>query len=284
MRFVAFEENGIAGLAIETADGYRGCLSNDPAYPGSLDDLVRQGDNAFSSAAETLARCYPVDLDKMRFLPPFMQAQKNICVGLNYRAHTAEGSYEQPDYPTLFARFASGFIGHNEPILRPKASEKLDYEGELVAIVGKTAKNVSRAEALDYVSGYSIFNDGSIRDYQRRTPQWTAGKNFDDTGAFGPAFVTADALPPGCKGLTLQTRLNGQVVQEAPIDDMVFPVDELVSTCSQFMTLVPGDVIITGTPSGVGHARRPPLWMKEGDICEIEIDQVGLLSNPIKNA
>ena len=151
-------------------------------------------------------------------------------------------------------------------------------------MIGKTAKNVSRAEALDYVAGYSLFNDGSIRDYQRRTPQWTPGKNFDGTGAFGPEFITADELPAGCRGLTLTTRLNGQEVQKAPIDDMVFPIDELVEIISAVMTLKPGDVIITGTPSGVGHARKPPLWMKPGDTVEVEVDQVGILTNPIKDA
>jgi len=284
MRFVSYELNGKTGLAVETPDGYRGMLADRPDYPGGLDDLVRKGGTALQDAAGVLANGQPVDLNKVHYLPPFRAASKYICVGLNYRAHTAEGPFEQPDYPTLFARFPSSLIGHNAPILRPAQSIQLDYEGELVAVIGKTAKNVPLEKALDHVVGYSVFNDGSVRDYQRRTPQWTAGKNFDGTGAFGPAFVTADALPPGCKGLKLQTRLNGQVVQQTDIDDMVFPVAELVSICSQVMTLVPGDVIITGTPSGVGHARKPPLWMKAGDVCEVEIEQVGLLSNPIKDA
>ena len=151
-------------------------------------------------------------------------------------------------------------------------------------VIGRVARNVSAAEALDYVSGYSIFNDASVRDYQTKAPQWTAGKNFDDTGAFGPWFVTADALPRGCLGLSLITRLNGQVVQEAQIDQMVFSVAQIISICSSFMTLKPGDVIVTGTPSGVGLAREPQLWMKEGDVCEVEITGLGTLSNPIRNA
>ena len=144
------------------------------------------------------------------------------------------------------------------------------------------ACHVPEAEALDYVAGYSVFNDASIRDYQFKAPQWTPGKNFDATGAFGPEFVTADELPPGCAGLTLTTRLNGTVVQQASIDDMVFPVARLVSLLSAFMTLEPGDVIVTGTPSGVGLGRQPPLWMVGGDVCEVEIEGVGLLSNPIR--
>lgn len=284
MRFVRYAENGTEGLAIVTDAGARGLTVKDAAYPGSLYSLIVQGGDALSNAAKVLESGNDVDLDTVDYLPPITEASKFICVGLNYRAHTAEGPFEQPDYPTLFARFASSLVGHGAPILRPAVSEQLDYEGELVAVIGKRAKDVTQDEALDYVVGYSVFNDGSIRDFQRRTPQWTAGKNFDGTGAFGPDFVTADALPKGCKGLKLQTRLNGQVVQEAPIDDMVFPVDELVSLCSQFMTLEPGDVIITGTPSGVGHARRPQLWMKDGDTVEVEVENVGILRNPIKDA
>ena len=284
MRFVRYEQNGTEGLAIVTEDGAHGRLVTDAQYPGSLFSLINAGGKALKQAAEVLAGGAAIDLSAVDYLPPITEASKFICVGLNYRAHTAEGPFEQPDYPTLFARFPSSFVAHNAPILRPAVSEQLDYEGELVAVIGKKAKDVAIEDALDYVVGYSIFNDGSIRDFQRRTPQWTAGKNFDGTGGFGPDFVTADALPPGCKGLKLQTRLNGQVVQEAPIDDMVFPVVELVSICSQFMTLEPGDVIITGTPSGVGHARRPQLWMKDGDVCEVEVDEIGILRNPVKDA
>ena len=284
MRFIRYAQNGAEGLAVRTEDGARGFLTTDAGYPGSLFSLINEGRAALDAAGAALASGNPVDLDKIDYLPPITEAEKNIAVGLNYSAHTAEGPHEQPDYPTLFARFASSFVGNGAPMLRPRQSEKFDYEGELVAVIGKTAKNVSRAEALDHVAGYSLFNDGSIRDYQRRTPQWTPGKNFDGTGAFGPEFITADELPAGCKGLTLTTRLNGQEVQKAPIDDMVFPIDELVEIISAVMTLKPGDVIITGTPSGVGHARKPPLWMKPGDTVEVEVDQVGILTNPIKDA
>jgi acylpyruvate hydrolase len=216
-------------------------------------------------------------------LPPLANPEKIICVGLNYRDHSAESGFKQPDFPTLFGRFNSSLIGHGAPLLRPPQSEQFDYEGELVAVIGKTARDVSEENALDHVMGYSIFNDGSLRDYQFKAPQWTPGKNFDDTGAFGPWLVTADELPKGCEGLKLETRLNGQVVQSASTSDMVFPVAKLVAIISSFLTLKPGDVIVTGTPSGVGMARKPQLWMKPGDVCEIEIENIGVLSNPVRD-
>lgn len=284
MKFLSYEENGRPGLAIETTDGVRGLTDDAPGYPGDLLSLIRTGGDALSRAADALGRGDLLDLDGVRLLPPVSAPEKIVCVGLNYTDHSAESGFAQPDFPTLFGRFNSSLIGHGAPIIRPAVSEQLDYEGELAAIIGSPARNVSEAEALTHVAGYSIFNDASIRDYQTKAPQWTAGKNFDDTGAFGPCFVTADALPEGCLGLTLTTRLNGQVVQEATIDQMVFSVARIISICSTFMTLNPGDVIVTGTPSGVGLARKPQLWMKDGDICEVEISGIGILSNPIRDA
>jgi 2-keto-4-pentenoate hydratase/2-oxohepta-3-ene-1,7-dioic acid hydratase in catechol pathway len=181
----------------------------------------------------------------------------------------------------VFGRFTSSLIGHKTAMVRPQLSHTLDYEGELVAVIGKGGSKIAERDALDHVAGYSIFNDGSIREFQHITPQWTIGKNFDSTGAFGPAFVTADELPAGCMGLTLETRLNGQVVQHARIDDMVFSVAELVALMSRTMTLEPGDMIVTGTPSGVGAARKPQLFMKPGDICEVEIEKLGVLVNTV---
>ena len=214
-------------------------------------------------------------------LPPLRSPEKIICVGLNYREHSAESGFKQPDYPTLFGRFNSTLIGNGAPIVRPRVSAQLDYEGELVAIIGKTGRSIPIADALQYVIGYSIFNDASIRDYQFKSPQWTMGKNFDHTGAFGPYLVTADELPAGGKGLKLQTRLNGEIVQEASTDDMVFDVPTLVSIISEAMTLKSGDVIVTGTPAGVGASRKPQLWMRPGDAVEVEIEKIGRLSNPI---
>ena len=284
MKFLAYKDGSAEGLAIEVDGGFRGLAAGEPGYPGDLLSLIRKGGAALNEAADALGKGKPVDPDAMEFLPPVAHPEKIVCVGLNYTDHSAESGFEQPEYPTLFGRFNSSLIGHGAPILRPGFSEQLDYEGELVAIIGKRARNVGEDEALDYVVGYSIFNDASIRDYQFKSPQWTAGKNFDDTGAFGPWFVTADALPAGCNGLRLTTRLNGEVVQSAMIDDMVFSTARIVSICSQFMTLEPGDVIVTGTPSGVGLARKPQLWMKDGDVCEVEVEGIGILSNPVRDA
>ncbi|WP_062563612.1 fumarylacetoacetate hydrolase family protein [Paracoccus aminovorans] len=283
MKFFAYAVKGMQGLAVETEAGLRGLLASEAGYPGDLPSLIRQGGEALAHAARALQHGQPVDPEAVSFLPPIAHPGKIVCVGLNYADHAAESGLAQPGYPALFARFSSSLIGHGAPILRPEVSEQLDYEGELVAVIGKRARDVEEAEALDHVAGYSIFNDASVRDYQFKSPQWTAGKNFDDTGAFGPCFVSADALPPGCKGLRLTTRLNGETVQSAMIDDMVFPVARLVSICSRFMTLEPGDVLVTGTPSGVGMARKPPLFMKHGDICEVEIDRIGILSNPVRD-
>jgi acylpyruvate hydrolase len=281
MRFASFAENGVNGLAVRTkAGGWAGLLENADGFPGSLETLLSRGDS-LNDAATILARGKPVDLDRVTLLPVLSNPGKIICVGLNYADHSAESGFKQPDYPTLFGRFNSSLIAHGAPIVRPKLSEQLDYEGELVAIIGKGGRNISKARALDHVVGYSIFNDASIRDYQFKSPQWTMGKNFDDTGAFGPTLVTSDELPSGCLGLKLATRLNGQVVQSAMIDDMVFDVATQIALVSEAITLSPGDIFVTGTPSGVGLARKPPLWMKHGDICEVEIDQLGILRNQV---
>jgi acylpyruvate hydrolase len=281
MRFASFVKDGVHGLAVRTtAGGWAGLLAGASGFPASLETLLTAGDS-LSDAEAVLARAKPVDLDRVTLLPVLSNPGKIICVGLNYADHSAESGFKQPDYPTLFGRFNSSLVAHGAPIVRPKLSEQLDYEGELVAVIGKGGKNIPKAQALDHVVGYSIFNDASIRDYQFKSPQWTMGKNFDDTGAFGPTLVTADELPPGCLGLKLVTRLNGQVVQSAMIDDMVFDVATQIALVSEAITLSPGDIFVTGTPSGVGLARKPPLWMKHGDICEVEIDQLGILRNPI---
>jgi 2-keto-4-pentenoate hydratase/2-oxohepta-3-ene-1,7-dioic acid hydratase in catechol pathway len=222
-----------------------------------------------------------VAMSEVEILQPLAAPGKIICVGLNYRDHAGESGMQVPDYPTLFARFASSLIPHGAPILRPPESDRLDYEGELVAIIGRRGRRIGKAEALDHVAGYSIFNDGSIRDFQLRTPQWTMGKNFDGTGAFGPVLVTAEALPPGARGLRIETRLNGKAMQSASTDDLIFDVATQVELISVGMTLEPGDLIVTGTPSGVGAARKPPVFMKAGDVCEVEIERIGVLRNTI---
>jgi acylpyruvate hydrolase len=183
----------------------------------------------------------------------------------------------------LFLRVTTSLVAHEQPMIRPRVtdSEGLDFEGEIAVVLGKGGRHISKAEALSHVAGYSVFNDGSVREYQFKTPQWTVGKNFDATGAFGPDLVTADELPPGAKGLRLETRLNGQVVQSASTDEMIFDVASLISIISEAITLEPGDVIVSGTPSGIGWARNPRLLMKAGDVCEVSVEKIGTLRNVI---
>lgn len=281
MKFVSYSLDGVEGLAIQNGQSLKGRTVGDGQYPGDLLSLLRKGSTALIGAAKALEAGDDVDLTRAKLLPPISNTGKVICIGLNYHDHAAESKIATPTYPTVFARFNSSLLGHGSPMICPVSSHELDYEGELVAVIGARSRHVDEADALSRVAGYSIFNDGSIRDYQFKAPQWTPGKNFDGTGAFGPCFVTADALPQGCNGLRLTTRLNGAVVQSASIDDMVFSVAKLVSVLSEFMTLEPGDLIVTGTPSGVGAARKPPLFMKQGDICEVEIENIGCLTNPI---
>ena len=276
MKFVLFRRNGIVQL---------GALKGETMFSsqGSADlqALVAEGPDALKTAYQRLLEGEEINPSEIEYLPPFLNPQKVICFGLNYKDHAAESGFQAPTYPALFGRFPSSLIGHNAPIVRPKVSDELDYEGELVAIIGKPGRNIPVERALEYVAGYSIFNDASIRDYQFKSAQWMIGKNFDSTGAFGPVFVTTDELPAGAKGLRLQTRLNGQTLQDAKTEDMIFDVATQISLMSDPMMLQPGDVFVTGTPSGVGLARNPKIFMKPGDVCEVEIEGIGLLSNPI---
>lgn len=280
MRFLSFEQDGVTGVAVMGQDGnYTGLLSSQGGFRGTLDNIVRTGD--FNRAADALNSGFRIDPGLVSYRPPLERPGKVLCVGLNYADHAAESRMEVPPHPTVFARFSSSFVAHGAPLVRPKVSEKFDYEGELVAVVGKRGREISEEVALDHVCGYSIFNDGSIRDYQFQTTQWTVGKNFDRTGAFGPIFVTADELPVGASGLRIMTTLNGDVVQDANTSDLIFDVRRLVSHLSVGMALEPGDIIVTGTPSGVGMARSPALFMQPGDVCEISIEGIGTLRNSV---
>ncbi|NMY02182.1 fumarylacetoacetate hydrolase family protein [Pseudomonas sp. WS 5059] len=281
MRFVHFLEGSHKGLAIEQAGVLRGLSEQESGYPGTLEDLLNAGPEALQAAHRRLSDARLLDTSKLRYLPPLERPGKIVCVGLNYADHTKESPYEQPTYPTFFPRFCTSLIGHGEPILRPRVSEQLDYEGELAVVIGTGGRHIGREQALAHVAGYAIFNEASVRDYQFKSPQWTIGKNFDATGAFGPTFVSADELPPGAVGLSLVTRLNGTVVQQGNTVDMIFGVAELIAALSEAVTLEPGDVIVTGTPAGIGWARRPPLFMKPGDLCTVEIEGLGTLSNLI---
>lgn len=280
MRWISFrlpDSREAVGIAVE--GGYKGLPVS--VLGDDLLSLIRKGERALGTAYDRLASQPVIAASDVKFLPLIPHPSKIICIGLNYLAHSQEAGFTVPDYPTVFARYDTSLVAHGDPIIRPRVSEQLDYEGELAVIIGRGGRHIAEADALGHVAGYSVFNDGSIRDYQIKTPQWTVGKTFDGTGAFGPQMVTPDELPLGCKGLRLETRLNGQIVQQASTDDLIFDVAKLISILSEAMTLLPGDVIVSGTPSGIGAARKPPLWMKPGDICEVSIEKVGTLSNSI---
>jgi 2-keto-4-pentenoate hydratase/2-oxohepta-3-ene-1,7-dioic acid hydratase in catechol pathway len=276
MRLVSFERDGKAALGIREGEEVRVIGSE------TLESLLARGVDLVGYAREHASQ-ERVPVSQIRFLPPLSRPPKIICVGLNFSDHTSESKYEQPDYPTLFFRVATSLIAHDQPMIRPRVtdSEGLDYEGEIAVVIGKGGRHISNDAALSHVAGYSVFNDGSVREYQFKTPQWTVGKNFDGTGAFGPDLVTADELPPGVKGLKLETRLNGEVVQSASTDEMVFDVASLISIISEAITLEAGDVIVSGTPSGIGWARSPKLLMKAGDVCEVSVEKIGTLRNVI---
>jgi 2-keto-4-pentenoate hydratase/2-oxohepta-3-ene-1,7-dioic acid hydratase in catechol pathway len=220
-------------------------------------------------------------LADIEFLPPIPDPQKIICIGLNYRSHILETGREAPAKPVVFTRFANSQIGHGQPMIRPNVSEQLDFEGELAVVIGKRGRHIKRENALGHVIGYSCYNDGSVRDWQRHTHQFAPGKNFVATGGFGPWIVTTDEAGDVTKA-TLVTRLNGREVQRTTIDDLLFDVPSIIEYCSTFTELSPGDVIATGTTGGVGAARNPPLWMKPGDVVEVEISCVGVLRNVIE--
>lgn len=219
--------------------------------------------------------------EEVTFLPPIPDPDKIICIGLNYANHIAETGRDQGAlYPVIFTRFADTLVAHRQGIVRPAQSEKLDYEGELAVIIGKTARHVAEADAADYIAGYSCFNDASVRDWQRHSSHFTAGKNFPATGGFGPYLVTTDEVP-ALGEQHVCTRLNDDLLQDQPLSDLIFSVPALIAYISAFTTLRPGDVIATGTPGGVGYARKPPLWMQVGDTVRVSIDQIGTLENPV---
>ena len=261
-------------------------LDGDHAIDLGMDllDALTAGVDVQAAAAAALASGAPrLKLADLQLAAPVPRPGKIICLGLNYYDHAKEGGREKPDYPWFFFRGATSLIAHGEAGIRPRVSERFDYEAELAVVIGKKARHLSQADALGCVFGYSCFNDMSVRDYQKKTPQWTIGKNFDGTGGFGPVLVTADELPPGAVGLKIQSRLNGQVMQSANTTDMIWGVAETIALLTECMTLEPGDVIIMGTPAGVGQARTPPVWMKHGDTIQIDIERVGLLTNPIRD-
>jgi acylpyruvate hydrolase len=276
MRLARVTKDGKIGLAAKSGAAVTIAYGADVA---NLDAHIAAG--TLAEAGAKAAAGEAVDEAALSFLPPVVRPSKIICLGLNYRDHAEESGMAIPEFPVLFARFPSSLMGHGAPIILPKVSSQLDWEAELVVVLSTGGKNIAEADALNHIAGYSVFNDASIRDYQLRTPQWTAGKNFDDTGAFGPWLVTPDELPAGAAGLKIECRVNGNVMQSSNTGNLIFSVANTIHLLSTFMTLEAGDMLVMGTPGGVGVARSPQIWMKGGDVCEVEIEGVGLLSNPV---
>ena len=278
MKFASFGINATAswglidgGQAVDLGARFR------DRFPDLKSAIAAGALNEVAAAAGKASR-YP--LARITWLPVIPNPDKILCIGLNYETHRVETGRSEVANPTVFGRFANSQTGHLSNIVRPRVSKDLDYEGELAVIIGKPGRYVASKDAWGHIAGYACYNEGSVRDFQRHTHQFTPGKNFPQTGAFGPWMVTPDEA--GDLGpLRLQTRLNGEVVQDATIGQMIFDIPRQIEYCSSFTRLEPGDVIVTGTPGGVGSRRTPPLWMKPGDVVEVEIDRIGLLRNGI---
>ena len=289
MKIVGFEANDKVRLGVVEGDTVIDIQAVDPSITGDLGDYLRatNGDmtklKAAVAKADAAAR---IPLAGLKFALPVAKPGKIICLGLNYLDHVKEGPQKDniPKFQSIFFRMLTSLVPYGTPLLRPKKSIQFDYEGELVVVIGKCAKHLTMENATDCVVGYSVGNEGSIREYQRHTTQWGMGKNFDRTGSVGPWVVTADELPKGGKGLKIETRLNGKSMQSSNTDLFMFPVAESLVYLTEGITLEPGDILFTGTPSGVGHARKPePVWMKAGDTIEVEVEKVGVLKNGIED-
>ena len=284
MKFTTFLQDGQPRLGLVDGDAVIDLNQAQPQVPASLREALRQGVDLSAASASALASdAARLAMAELTLAPLVPEPGKIICLGLNYFDHAKEGGREKPEYPWFFFRGASSLIAHRQPGIAPQVSVKFDYEAELALVIGqRVPRHVAQEDASAYVFGYTCFNDMSVRDYQKRTPQWTIGKNFDGTGGFGPLLVTADELPPAAVGLKIEGRLNGQVMQSANTTDMIWGVAETIALLSDVLTLEPGDVIVMGTPAGVGQARTPPVWMKAGDSFEVEIEGIGTLVNPIR--
>ncbi|NDR59287.1 fumarylacetoacetate hydrolase family protein [Aliiruegeria sabulilitoris] len=271
-----------AGYGVHLVDGDKAVNLSalDPAIGEDLMSLAR-GEVDISSLSEAIAGAEKVSAADVTPALPIDSPGKVICLGLNYVDHIKEGGYEIPSYPALFMRGRNSLMAAGEPMIRPSCSERLDYEVELMVIVGKGGKHITEEDALDHVFAYTVFNDGSVRDYQRKTHQWTPGKNFDATGAIGPDAVTPDELPEGAVGLKIESRVGSEILQSATTSDMLWSVARTIATISEYATLEPGDMIAMGTPPGVGHAKTPPRWLRPGEVVEAEVEGIGICANPI---
>ena len=289
MKIVGFSANNALRLGVVDGDAVIDLQAVDAGLPADLGEVLRQSNGDLKGLSD-LAKRAPVSarrpLAGLSFGLPVARPGKIICLGLNYLDHVKEGPQKDniPKFQSIFFRVLTSLTPHLHPLMRPKTSIHLDYEAELVVIIGKRAKHLTMANATDCIAGYTCGNEGSVREYQRHTTQWGMGKNFDRTGSVGPWMVTANELPKGGKGLKIMSRLNGKTMQSSNTDLFMFPVAESLVYLTEGMTLEPGDILFTGTPSGVGHARKPePVWMKSGDVCEIEIEGIGVLRNPIED-
>lgn len=282
MRLVAFEGADGPRIGVVRGDRVIDIAALDSEAPRDLLSVI-EGHlyDRVATIADIADDGATLDFETLDIALPIANPGKILCLGLNYIDHVDEGIFERQPYPTIFTRFPSSMVPHGKPVICPKASETLDYEAELALVIGRTCRHLNEENALDAVAGYTCANDGSVREFQRHTVQWTMGKNFDRTGPLGPVFVTADELPPGAGGLDITCRLNGATVQSSNTEMMMFPVVETLVYITAGITLEPGDIVLMGTPSGVGHARKPPLWMKDGDVVEVEIEKIGILRNPV---
>lgn len=277
MKLCSFSKDGRDSYGLVTPTGIVD-LGRRFAEP-TLRDFLAAGSLSRAAALAGAPADFP--FDSVTHAPVIPNPDKIICVGLNYHDHIQETGREETPNPVLFARYAGSQIGHGAPLIKPLESDQFDYEGELAVIIGKPGRRIPEAEALAHVAGYACYNDGSVRDWQKHTHQFMPGKTFAGTGAFGPWMVTADEIPDPA-ALRLQTRLNGQVVQDTDVSLLICSIPRLIAYCSTILPLLPGDVIVSGTPGGVGARRNPPLWMRDGDVCEVEISGVGTLSNPVR--
>lgn len=288
MKIVNFQTNNGVRMGVVDGDSVIDVQAADAKLPGELGAFLRASDD-MKALAETVKKAPAsarIPLAGLKFALPVANPGKIICLGLNYLDHVKEGPHKDniPKFQSIFFRMPTSLTPHQQPLIRPKKSIQFDYEGEMVVIIGKRARHLTLENAADCIAGYACGNEGSIREYQRHTTQWGMGKNFDKTGSVGPWMVTADELPRGGKGLKIQTRLNGTVMQSSNTDLFMFPVAESLVYITEGITLEPGDILFTGTPSGVGHARKPdPIWMKAGDTVEVEVEGIGVLSNPIED-
>jgi len=283
MRLLTFSHDGRDHAGIRKDDQIIPVSSLDPKLPDSILGLLAGGHLDGLRSRVAAYDGATVALDDVEYQVLIPRPGKVICIGRNYAAHAAEGGAETPTYPEIFFRGPTSLVAHQKSIIRPRCSEMLDFEAEVAFLIGKSCRHASKENALDFIAGYTLFNEATIRNYQKFSSQWTIGKNFDSTGAFGPELVTSDELPDGIAGMSLTCRLNGELMQDGRTDDLVFPVRTLVAILSECMTLEPGDVVVTGTPAGVGYARKPPIWMKPGDTVEVESPGIGKLVNTIRD-